>query len=261
MNIIRQPVGRAIFLTLCLLPYKVYAAEQPAAAVATSSVTLQECFERAKKISETVSISAENVRLLQAQYRAEIGAVLPHIDWIKSQLYQQNQVDGATGVAASSLKPTQPLSYFQLQQPIFAGFRDWDTIAISKSQQQQARLNQQQTDLQLLADVSAAFYAAYTLQDQLSVLEQTRKLNQDQVDQLSHWVDVGRSRPSEVLSAQTQLATLDAQIEDTQRQIADSRHVLVFLSGVPANVPLQDDEPTPPAFTVDDALTPRRQTP
>ena len=65
--------------------------------------------------------------------------------------------------------------------------------------------------------MAAAFYAAYTLQDQLTVLEQTRKLNQDQVDLLDHWVDIGRSRPSEVLSAQTQLASIDAQIEDTRR--------------------------------------------
>ena len=30
--------------------------------------------------------------------------------------------------------------------------RDWDTIAITKSQEEQARLNQRATDLQLLSD-------------------------------------------------------------------------------------------------------------
>jgi outer membrane protein TolC len=232
-----------------------HAAEESNPAVASSSVTLQECYARAKKISETVGISAENVRLVQEQYRAEIGAVLPHIDWIKSQFYQQNEVNGATGLAASSLLPTQPLSYFQIQQPIFAGFRDWETIAIAKSQKEQARLNQQQTDLQLLSDVSVAFYAVYTLQDQLSVLEETRKLTQNQVDQLDQWVNIGRSRPSEVLSAQTQLATVDAQIQDTKRQIAESRHLLFFLTGVPAEVPLTDAPPAPPSITVEEALT------
>jgi len=253
-NFIRQPIGRVI-LALGLLASTSHAESQPGAAVVPSSVTLQECYAKAKKISETVGISAENIRLLQEQYRAEIGAVLPHIDWIKSQFYQQNQVNGATGVAASSLLPTQPLSYFQLQQPIFAGFRDWDVISIAKSQQEQARLNQQQTDLQLLADVSAAFYAAFTLQDQLSVLQETRKLNEDQVGQLSHWVDVGRSRPSEVLSAETQLASLDAQIEDTKRQLAESRHLLFFLTGVPGDVPLQDNELVPSELIVENALT------
>ena len=122
--------------------------------------------------------------------------------------------------------------------------------------QEQARLNQQQTDLQLLSDVAAAFYVAYTYQDQISILQETRKLNQDQVDQLNHWVNIGRSRPSEVLSAQTQLASLDAQIEDTQRLIAESRHLLFFLTGVPADVPLTDDRAGAAfALTVDEALT------
>jgi outer membrane protein len=225
------------------------------AAPSSAAITLQDCYERARRIDETISISAENVRAVREQYRNELGAVLPHVDWIKSQFYQQNEVNGATGLAAASLLPTQPLSYFQLQQPIFAGLRDWEAIRIAKSQIEQSRLNQQVTDLQLLSDVAGAFYAAYTLQDQLAVLVQTRKLNQDQIDQLSHWVDIGRSRPSEVLSAQTQLASIDAQIEDTRRTMAEARHLLLFLTGVPAEVPLRDDLPMPPDFSMDEAIT------
>jgi len=225
----------------------------------TTAVTLQECYARARQISETVGISAENTRLVQEEYRAQVGSVLPHIDWIKSQFYQQNinsaSNAGAGGATNSSFIPTQPLSYFQIQQPIFAGFRDWDVIAITKSQQEQARLNQQSTDLQILTDVATAFYASYTLQDQISVLLETRKLNQNQVDQLDKWVNIGRSRPSDLLSAQTQLASIDAQIEDTRRILAESRHLLLFLTGVPADVPLTDQEPAAPALTLDEALS------
>jgi outer membrane protein len=133
--------------------------------------------------------------------------------------------------------------------------RDWSTIAITKSQEEQARLNQQSTDLQLLSDVATAFYASYTLQDQLAVLVETRKLNQDQTDQLNRWVNIGRSRPSDLLSAQTQLASLDAQIEDTKRTWAESRHRLLFLTGVPAEIPLTDQEPESANLTLDEAVT------
>jgi len=256
---LNKPMKRVIplfclFLMIGCLPTHVGGAPIEVAS-STSGITLLECFQRARQISETVGISAENVKVLQEQYRAEIGAILPHVDWIKSQFYQQNQVDGATGVAASSLAPTQPLSYFQFYQPIFAGFRDWKTIGIAKSQQEQAKLNQIQTDLQLLSDVSVAFYAAYTLQDQISILEQTRKLNLDQVNQLDHWVNIGRSRPSDLLSAQTQLASIDAQIEDTKRTLAESRHLLFFLTGVPAEIPLIDSDPATPQVTLDEAIT------
>ena len=230
---------------------------EPPMVSSTAAVTLAECFDRARKISESVGISAENTRFVQEQYRAQIGAVLPHIDWIKSQFYQQNiGSGGSSGSAANtSLKPTQPLSYFQLQQPIFAGLRDWSTIAITKSQEEQARLNERATDLQLLSDVAAAFYAAYTLQDQLAVLVETRKLNKDQVDQLDRWTNIGRTRPSDALSAETQLASIDAQMQNTNRTLAESRHLLLFLTGVPADVPLTDQEPGPPGLTLDEALT------
>lgn len=238
-----------------LLPAFAWAAE-PQVTLSTAGITLQECFQRARQISESVGISVENTKLLQQQYRAELGSVLPHIDWIKSQFYQDHSNTGGTnGATGSSLLATQPLSYFQLQQPIFAGGRDWQAIRILKSQQEQAKLNERATDLQLLTDVAAAFYSAYTLQDALAVLEETRKLNQNQVDQLNRWVNIGRSRPSEVLSAQTQLASLDAQIEDTQRVIAESRHLLLFLSGIPADALLTDNEAAPSGLTMEEAIT------
>jgi outer membrane protein len=234
-------------------PFATAAGTPPASQAA--GVTLAECYQKARQISENIGISAENYRLLQAQYRAQLGSILPHADWIKSQYYQDSSnTSGPNGATGSSLLAVQPLSYFQLQQPIFAGFRDWAVVDITKSQQEQAKLNQVLTDLQLLSDVATAFYASLTLQDQLAVFREIRKLNQDQVDQLNHWVNVGRSRPSEVLSAETQLASVDAQIEDTLRSLAQSRHLLVFLTGVPADVPLKDDPPEPPALTLDEAV-------
>ena len=246
-NVYKRPLGRLIIINLFLGASCAFADIAPPA-VSSGGISLQECYQKARQISETVGISAENIRLVAAQYRAQLGDVFPHIDWIGTRFFQQN-INGVRwrpGVGAAILLPTQPESYFQLTQPIFAGFRDWKAVDIAKSQEAQAKLNQRATDLQLLADVSTAFYLAYTYQDQIAILNETRKLNQDQVDQLSHWVDIGRSRPSELLTAQTSLASIDAQIEDAKRNSGDARHLLLFLTGVPADVPLVDTPPGPP---------------
>lgn len=257
----KRPFGRLIIILGLFGPSRAYA-QVILPSVSTGGITLQGCYQKARQISENVGISAENTRLVQAQYRADLGNVFPHLDWVASRFFQQNKSNTVPGSAAgSTLLSSQPESYFQLQQPIFAGFRDWQVVGISKSQEEQARLNQRATDLQLLSDVSAAFYLAYTLQDQLVVLQDTRKLNQDQVDQLSHWVNIGRSRPSERLSAETQLASLDAQIEDTKRSLAEARHLLLFLTGVPADVTLQDAPPVPSSLSMDEALNRAGQRP
>jgi outer membrane protein len=222
---------------------------------------LAECYQRARQVSETIAISAENIKAFQEQYRAQIGVVLPHIDWIKTQFYQQKIDNSATGIGGSALRSSQPESYFQLQQPIFGGFRDWNAAAIAKSQREQAVQNQRLTDLQLLNDVATAFYTAYTLQDDMTVLEETRKLNQNQINQLKKWANIGRSRPAEVLSAETQGATLDAELEDSRRAWVQARHVLLYLTGVPENVPLADPDHPAPRFTLEEALIKASQRP
>ncbi len=252
----KQPIGSLIAFCLCFPASSGFATAPtpPTPATPQTGITLPECYQKARQISETIGISAENTRLVQAQYRSKIGAVLPHIDWIKTQFYQEKLQNNETGVGGSALKSTQPESYFQLVQPIYAGFRDWAVAAVIKSQERQAKLNERAADLQVLSDVAVAFYAAFTLQDQLAVLKEIRNLNKNQVDQLDHWVNIGRSRPSELLSAQTQLASLDAQMEDTQRSLAESRHVLFFLTGVPADVPLVDSTFPPLTLSADEAL-------
>jgi outer membrane protein TolC len=219
----------------------------------TGGVTLAECYRKARQISETLGISRQNILLVAAQYREKLGAILPHVDWIQEQFYQQ-QVSGASGTAATLLLPTQPESYFQLVQPLFAGLRDWKTLDIAKSMKQQSRFDEQQTQLQLLSDVAAAFYAAMTAHEQITTLQETRQLTQDRIKELTRWVDIGRSLSSDLLSAQTELATLDAQIQDAKRTEMETRELLRFLTGVDPQIPLVDDRTPPAPLTLPEAL-------
>lgn len=221
---------------------------------AAAGATLADCYQRALKISETVGSSQENIRLQEAQYLNKRGAILPHIDWIKTQFYQQNIAGESSNVGGSFLKSTQPESYFRLVQPIFSGFRDWSVLDAAKSLRQQAQYDEKQTQQQLLSSVAAAFYAALTVQQQLATLQETRQVTQDRIRELTHWVNVGRSLPSDLLSAQTELATLDAQMEDSKRLLMESRETLRFLTELPPELPLLDDRPDPAPVSLEQAL-------
>lgn len=224
----------------------------------SSAVTLAQCYERAKRISETLGISEESIRLVEAQYRDKLGSILPHVDWIKSQFYQDSANafgSGGSPLGGSSFLTVQPQSYFQLTQPLFSGFRDAATLAAAKSLRDQTRWTQQQTEQQLLSDVAAAFYAAHTLQNDLDVLRGTRQLTADRIIELRNRVNLGKARESEVLSAETQLASLDAQIQDTLRSVADARELLSFLTGVSSTTTLQDASRPPNIVSLEEALT------
>jgi len=80
-------------------------------------------------------------------------------------------------------------------------------------------------------------------------------LTEDRSKELQRFVDLGRSRPSEVLSAQTTLASLDAQIASIEQFYSDSRQLLLFLTGVAPDVPLEDSQTHAAPATLDDALS------
>jgi len=223
-------------------------------AISSSGVTLSDCYAQARQISETVGISAENIRLTEAQYRDKLGDILPHIDWIKSQFYQQRVASNQGGVGGSYLLSTQPQSYFQLTQPLFSGGRDWTALDIAGSLRQQARYDEEQSRQQLLSDVAMAFYAALTAQAQRATLEDTRQITLDRIKELTHWVEIGRSLSSDLLSAQTERATLDAQIEESKRLQMEARETLRYLTQIPEEVPLVDDRPDPQPLSIDQAL-------
>ncbi|HVO33627.1 MAG TPA: hypothetical protein VMU17_06910, partial [Elusimicrobiota bacterium] len=111
--------------------------------VSTTAVTLAVCFRKAQQISETIGISAQSVRVAEEEYRQSVGAVLPHIDWFKSQELQDTSGNnsGGSAVATSFTKSPIPESYFQLIQPLFSGFRDWKALDVAKSIERQAEWN------------------------------------------------------------------------------------------------------------------------
>jgi len=252
--VFKQPTGRLITLAAFFWGSSFVNASPAAPTVSNGGVDLAACYQKARQISETLGISQENIRFVEAEVHDKLGDVFPHIDWIKSQFYQQNVNNGSGGVGGSILKPTQPESYFQLTQPLFSGMRDWAALDIAKSLKQEYRYAETQSELQLLSDVASAFYLALTTQEQLATLVETRRITQDRIKELQHWVDVGRSLSSDLLSAQTQVATLDAQIEDTKRSSMETRELLRFLTGVSPETPLVDDHPDPAAVPMNEAL-------
>jgi len=245
------------FFLVPALMVSIAGAQTVASDAPAGGVTLADCYRRARQISETLGISEENIRVVEEQYKNALGSILPHIYWIKTQEFQdQSDFSGSEGAVANSFaRSPLPQSSFQLQQPLYAGGKDWEALGIAKSAKTQAQFNRDQADEQLLSDVATAFYNALSWSNQLIVLKDSYKLTEDRGKELQRFVDLGRSRPAEVLSAQTTLASLDAQIASLQQSYSDSRQLLLFLTGVVPDVPLVDNQTNAAPATLDDALS------
>src|SRR4051812_25880905 len=84
---------------------------------AANGVTLADCYQKALKVSETLAISEQDIRQLEAQYREGVGSVLPDISWQRTDLWQDtSKVNSSSGgVQGTLLEHHRPESFFRLR--------------------------------------------------------------------------------------------------------------------------------------------------
>ena len=99
----------------------------------------------------------------------------------------------------------------------------------------------------LLLDVADAFYLLQQHREELSAFETTRVTLLQRLDELHERERLGRSRMSELASAEAQLRRLEADLEEAKSQERMSRQLLSFLTGLDDIGALTDPQvETPP---------------
>jgi outer membrane protein len=222
------------------------------------AVTLQECYRQALKVSETLQINEETIRQLEIQYRQGIGSVLPSLYWIKTQEFQDtpesSQSSSSGSVQGTLLRSPIPQSYLLFEQPLFHGLREFNAVKGYKYARESGEKARDHARLSLLSDVAQVFYTSIDLQEELALYNREHVITEDRLKQLQHWVDLGRSRSSEVLSTQVDLVSLEAQMEKTRGALQTARLTLEFLTQISPTVPLLDSHPAPVLAPLDQVL-------
>lgn len=204
-------------------------------------LTLAECYRLALKQSEALAIHQELIAEAEARFTSAFSALLPRVSFVSSDKRQ----DG-TGSSAFTLRHV-PERKFALSQPLFSGFREFAALRGSKAEQAQRRLEKAHAEQLLLMDVADAFYLSLELRDDLGALAMIRQALAARLADLAAREQIGRSRPSEVVSAEAALRRVEAEGHDVRRQQTVARHLMEFLTGMEPLGSLTDAEPALPA--------------
>jgi outer membrane protein len=224
----------AVFIS-GLLNEQAFASPQPL----PERQTLLSSYQAAIKRSETVGIDIELINQAEERYRQAIGAILPNVSVVGSYL-RQEQPDNAS----STLYPGgQPLLKIQGTQVLFRGFREFAGLRQSQKLSQATQQDERQARTLLFNDVVQNFYAVLGLEKTLANYNSETSAYENRIKELRQRVRIGRSRESEVLTVQASLAGLRAQIESAKGQLNVARELYAFLTGMPAETPLEDDQP------------------
>ncbi len=214
-----------------------------APAVAAEALTLDDYFAAALKRSEVVATQAELISQAEERAKQANAALYPTVNGVASYTRQDPVPAGESSTA--NFPNRQTLAKVTATQPLFRGFRD-----IAALRQQKALLGAQNQDYlaartQLFRDVAQNFYTVLSIEQDLKNLGEEIRLDLDREKELNSRIRIGRSRIGEVLTVQSNISTLRAQVQQLQGQLSVAREAFAFLSGLDPATPLRDTETLP----------------
>jgi outer membrane protein len=187
-------------------------------------LTLKECYDLTLKRSESIAIQVQLIKETEGLMLQSLSTALPKVAFAYSQKWQDVRPNDTMGGSTPEAK-------FTFSQPLFTGFKEFAAIGASKHLGRQREQELKRAKELLFTDVSDAFYLYLSYQQDLEALEATHKALQDRVAELLKRQVIGKSRPSEVATAQAKLLRNEASMEGVRSQKETAGQLMEFLIG------------------------------
>jgi len=219
-----------VIVVICLLPLEGFAEDK---------LTLEECYRLALKQSETIAINSELIREAEAHFTQALGALLPQVSFV----WTQTNLDSEKAFSSYNHNGSFE-SKFVFKQTLFSGFKEFAGMAGSSLEQKQRISEKKRAEELLFVDVADAFYLLLEQQEDLKTIGMIHKALSDRAIELKKREDVGRSRHSELVSTESKLYNIEAEIELVKSQELVAGELVAFLIGKEPGV-LSDEKDTP----------------
>ncbi len=221
-----------------------------AGAEASGALTLRQAYEKALAQSESLAIQEQTIRIAEAHYLQALGTVLPHINVVASEFIQDtsgssSSSSGGTSVSNTFISRSRPQVGVALVQPLFQGFREFRALRVANAEKLQNTYRTERARQILFSDVARAYYTVLQVERQLDIQNSLRGTLLKRTQELKDRIGLGKSRPSELLTTESQLASTEADLENTKGLVATARDFLGFLTGEPATQRLRDEFQVP----------------
>lgn len=205
---------------------------------------LRRCFDLALTRSETIAINEEAVVQAEEQYRQAWQSIPPKLSLHGQELWQDTA--GVTSPVASNLfKSPSPSGSVRLTLAPLTFYREFAAMRAASSFIRQNVYARRRAEQILYLTVAQAFWSVVQIEDQIRISESQRSLTLDLIKELQERERVGRSREAEVVAAQSQLAIVEASLEDLRRARVAARELLTFLTGQDKDSSLADTTALP----------------
>lgn len=208
-------------------------------------LTLREAYQYALKRSEELAIHQINIDQTWADYLDATGTAIGDMSFQFLHSRQENQggasseEGGATGTLTRSTRRTRQ---FVISQPLFQGFKTLGAIRGAGKLREQKKQELKRAEQILFLDVASAFYTVLWHARDVAITEEMLRLFRERVQELDEWEKIGKSRPSEIATAQARRKRIEADLAKRKGEYAVYLRTLEFLTGLSlGGTEIQDD--------------------
>ena len=195
--------------------------------------TLEGCYQMALHCSQQIAISQEAVEETKAQFFKAASEALGNVDFVISHTLQDRvQGSGSSSNGSVSTAPSRRERKFAFDQPLFQGFKALGAIRGAGSLSHQRKAEKIRAEHLLFIDVAKAFYGILEKQKNLDILSEIHTLYEDRINDLKEREKIGRSRTSEVVTANSKMKLLEAELAGARGELLIAKYELQFLTGV-----------------------------
>ena len=200
---------------------------------ASAPVTFWDAFQSAKSQTEVLKIQTELTEQVEAKKDQIVGGVLPTINAVGSY----SLFDVPNGL----LLPKNPSAIrLTASQAVFRGFREYAGIRQYSRLVDSQRISELTAAMTLYQSVGVSFFRQVEAEADLRNLQQLLELSIKRVDEIKARVRIGRSRQSDMFSAQAQVATAQAQVQSAETALSQARDVFAQTTGLAAETSLDE---------------------
>jgi outer membrane protein len=218
------------------------------------ALDLETCFELTAVRDDSLKISMEDIEVAKAQLSQAIAALWPSFTVNNQQqfLHYRSQANTGFSILGNSTitgnRNYTSQSNVSMTYTLFNGGQNWNNVganAANIAAKKETLARDYQTIYQ---DVAQAFYNVLQYEGDMAVQADLIDGLRARVDDLKDRVTLGRSRPSELLQAQTDLANAKVTYESQRGSMNAAKETVAFYTGIPAaNLELKDVQKFPNA--------------
>jgi outer membrane protein len=202
------------------------------------ALDLQTCFQLTAIRDDSLKISMEDIEIARAQMSQSIAALWPTFTVNNQQQFlhfRNSSVGGFSILGNSTISGNRNYtsqSNVNMSYTLFDGGQNWNKVGASSAgvaAKRQTLARDYQTIYQAVAQ---AFYNVLQFEGDMVVQADLIDALKARVDDLKDRVNLGRSRPSELLQAQTDLANAKFTYEQQRGSLNAAKETVAFYIGI-----------------------------